>query len=56
MIDTNIINNAELLEKAREVKRQKSREYSREWRRKFKEEHGINYNTYLLMKHIQEGR
>ena len=56
MIDKSIINNAELLEKARERKREKSRDYSREWRRKFKEEHGINYNTYLTMKHIQEGK
>lgn len=56
MIDTSIINDKELLEKARELKREKSRVSQKEFRRKFKEKYGINYNTYLDMKHIKEGR
>lgn len=56
MIDESIINDKELLEKARELKREKSRVSQKEFRRKFKEKYGINYNTYLDMKHIKEGR
>ena len=56
MIDTTIIKDTELLEKARIEKREKSRVYARENRRRFKEKHGIDYNTYLTMKRIKEGR
>lgn len=56
MIDSTMLNDAELLEKARERKREKDRAYMRDWRRKFKEKHGISYTTYLDMKHIKEGR
>lgn len=56
MIDTSILKDTELLEKAREEKRNKSREYNKEWYRNFKKKHGIDYNTYLLMKKIKEGK
>lgn len=56
MIDSTIMNDAELLEKARERKRERSRLYMQKWRREFKEKHGIGYQTYLDMKHIKEGR
>lgn len=56
MIDTTILNDAELLEKARERQRVRGRIAQKEFRRKFKEKHGISYTTYLDMKHIKEGR
>lgn len=56
MIDSSILNDAELLEKARERSRERRRISQREYRRKFKEKYGISYTTYLDMKHIKEGR
>ena len=55
MTDLNIINDAELLEKAKEHKRIKSREYNKAWRRKFKEQHGIDYDTYIIMRKLKKG-
>lgn len=56
MVDSSILNDAELLEKARERSRERGRVAQKEFRRKFKEKYGISYTTYLDMKHIKEGR
>jgi len=55
MIDATIIKDAELLEKAKEVKRQKSRDYNRKWRRDFKEKHGVDYETFVIMRKLSKG-
>ena len=55
MIDATIINDAELLEKAKEIKRKKSREYNRKWRKEFKEKHGVDYETFTIMRKLSKG-
>lgn len=52
----NIIGDAELLERARQIQREKKRAYNRQWRRDFKKKYGIDYALFLEMKHLKESR
>lgn len=55
MVDVNILNDAKLLEKAKEERRRKSREFIKKKREDFKKEHGISYDLYLQMRRMKEG-
>lgn len=54
MIDTSIIDNAELIERAKRAKRAKRNEYYKVWRRRFIEEHGIEPSLYYEAKKLKE--
>ena len=54
MIDTSIIDNSELLERAKKIERAKRNEYQKSWRKRFIEKHGIEPNLYYEAKKLKE--
>ena len=53
MIDTNIINDTDLMEKAKKAKREKRNEYYKKWRKRFIAEHGIEPSLYYEAKRLK---